>query len=102
MTKATWPLAAFIVQDTRGEPRRIAVSGRDRWALESLMRAGPKGCTPIDHPGPRWSAYVFNLKEAGVAIEKVTEPHKGHFPGHHARYRLACTVAPIRAEGGAE
>ena len=101
MTKSAWPLAAYLVEIEGAQPSRVAVSGRDRWALESLMRAGPKGCTPIDHPGPRWSAYVFNLKEAGVPIEKLTEPHDGQFPGHHARYRLACKVAPIIAEGGA-
>ncbi len=102
MTKSAWPVAAYLVENDGASPRRVDVSGRDRWALESLMRAGPRGCTPIDHPGPRWAAYVLNLKLAGVAIEKVTEPHKGQFPGHHARYRLACTVAPIRVEGGAE
>ena len=78
------------------EPKnaRILVRGRDLWALESLRRAGPKGCTPIDHPGPRWSAYVFNLREAGVEIEKITELHSGDFPGHHARYVLLSTVTP--------
>ncbi len=47
------------------------------------------GCTPIDNPGPRWSAYVFNLKhEQGLLVETVHEAHKGHFPGTHARYIL--------------
>jgi hypothetical protein len=97
MTKQNWGLAAFHVHRTDGTVGRIIVSGRDRWALECLRMAGPKGCTPIDQPGPRWSAYVFNLKEMGVEIEKITEPHKGDFPGHHARYVLQSRVT--RAEG---
>lgn len=97
MAKLNWALAAYDLQKTNGETARVLVRGRDRWALESLRRAGPKGCTPIDHPGPRWSAYVFSLKEMGVEIEKVTEKHNGDFPGHHARYVLRSTVTP--AEG---
>lgn len=94
MAKTTWALNAYQIQKTTGETVQILVKGRDLWALERLRRAGPKGCTPIDHPGPRWSAYVFNLREAGVEIEKVTELHSGDFPGHHARYVLRSTVTP--------
>ena len=94
MAMTKWALTAYQVQKTTGETARIMVRGRDLWALESLQRAGPKGCTPIDHPGPRWSAYVFNLREAGVEIEKITELHSGDFPGHHARYVLRSTVTP--------
>lgn len=94
-TKTTWPLAAYHVQRSDGSARRIAVKGRDRWALDCLRRAGPSGCTPICTPGPRWSAYVFNLKEAGFEIEKITEKHGGAFPGHHARYVLKSRVVPI-------
>src|SRR5665811_1625975 len=32
--------------------------GRDAWALDQLIRAGKRGCTPIDNPAPRWSHYV--------------------------------------------
>ncbi len=35
----------------------FTIQGRDAWALSELIEAGAKGCTPIDHPGPRWSAY---------------------------------------------
>ena len=70
----------------------VFVKGRDEWALRELMRAGDKGCTPIDNPGPRWSAYVFNLRGMGFDIVTYNEPHKGRFPGTHARYVLRSTV----------
>ena len=71
----------------------FTVAGRDAWALLELVKAGPNGCTPIDHPGPRWSGYVHNLRrEHGLAIETRHEAHKGPFPGTHARYVLACAV----------
>jgi hypothetical protein len=72
------------------------VKGRDAWALQELISAGPRGCTPIDHPGPRWSAYVFNLKrDHGLNIETRHEAHKGNFPGTHARYVLLDDVEII-------
>jgi hypothetical protein len=94
--KEQWPARAFTIRDGEADPRIIVVKGRDRWALENLMRAGPRGCTPIDHPGPRWSAYVFKLKKAGVFIETIHESHEGPFPGHHARYVLRSSVTPGR------
>lgn len=73
--------------------RAFTVKGRDAWALLELMNAGPQGCTPIDNPGPRWSAYVFNLKtEHRLTIETRHEPHRGAFPGTHARYELLSAV----------
>lgn len=101
--KQNWALTAYHLHKTTGETLRITVKGRDRWALESLIRAGRKGCTPIDHPGPRWSAYVFNLRGAGVEIETITELHEGDFKGHHARYICRSTVTPfhLAAQGGA-
>lgn len=83
--------------------RRFTVTGRDAWALLELIRAGERGATPIDNPGPRWSAYVFNLKrEHGLAIETVTEPHRGEFPGSHARYILRSAVEIIAGDDGPE
>jgi hypothetical protein len=71
----------------------FVVTGRNAWALLELHRAGPRGCTPIDNPGPRWSAYVFNLKrEFGLDIETAHESHRGQFPGSHARYILRSQV----------
>lgn len=71
-----------------GSGRRLAFNGRDGWALAALIAAGERGCTPIDVPGPRWSAYVHKLRRAGLEIETVTELHGPPFPGHHARYVL--------------
>lgn len=79
------------IEASTGE-HTVIVSGRDAWALQQLVNAGPKGCTPIDNPGPRWSGYVFNLRQIGIDIETVHEPHKGQFPGTHARYILHTPV----------
>lgn len=70
----------------------IYVKGRTRWALERLIAAGPRGCTLIEQPAPRWSAYIHKLRELGVAIETLHETHAGAFPGHHGRYVLRCDV----------
>jgi hypothetical protein len=63
-----------------------------RWALEALIKAGQHGCTPINYPAPRWSAYVHRLRCHGVKIETVREEHDGPFKGTHARYVLRCVV----------
>lgn len=56
------------------------------------MAAGPKGCTPISNPAPRWAAYIHNLRALGVAIDTIAEKHGGPFAGHHAKYVLASNV----------
>ncbi len=67
--------------------------GRTAWALLELIKAGSQGCTPIDNPAPRWSAYVFNLKrQYGVNIETRHEAHRGNFPGTHGRYLLVSQI----------
>lgn len=86
--------------DADAAPMTIAVSGRVLWALERLAEAGPRGCTPITEPAPRWAAYVHTLRDLGVPIETVHEGHGGVFPGTHARYVLRATVTP-ETEGGA-
>ncbi|SPF81136.1 winged helix domain-containing protein [Pseudoprimorskyibacter insulae] len=91
---------AFIVTPKAGAPFRIVVSGRNRWALENLRRAGITGCTPITNPAPRWSHYIHQLRELGVQIETIPEPHGGAYPGTHGRYVLRCAVAP-EWKGGA-
>ncbi|SMC67598.1 hypothetical protein [Primorskyibacter flagellatus] len=90
----------YRVTPSTGDPFRIVVTGRDRWALEELRRVGAKGCTPIDNPAPRWSAYVFNLRALGLDIETVTEPHGGDYAGHHGRYVLRSGVT-LDWKGGA-
>lgn len=82
----------YLITPTAGDPFRIGVSGRNRWALENLRQAGPEGCTPILNPAPRWSYYVHQLRELGVDIETVTERHEGRFPGTHGQYVLRCGV----------
>lgn len=90
-----WPERAYWISMANSQPERVVVKGRDRWALEALMRAGPNGCTPIDHPGPRWSAYVLNLRKAGVQIDTLYEPNGAPFGGTHGRYVLRSSVSPI-------
>ena len=87
-----WGAALFTIRKDNETTFDVVVSGRDRWALEALIKAGTKGCTPIDTPGPRWSGYVHNLRKLGVPIETVTEPHEGPFAGRHARYVLCASV----------
>jgi hypothetical protein len=67
--------------------------GRDAWALLELEKAGKRGCTPITTPGPRWSAYVFNLRGMGLIIETIHESHEGPFSGTHARYVLHSQIS---------
>jgi hypothetical protein len=81
-----------------GEPFTIYAKGREAWALDRLRWAGANGCTPIEQPAPRWSAYVHTLRERGVPIETIYEPHGGEFSGTHGRYVLR---ADVRKGGGA-
>jgi hypothetical protein len=75
------------------DARKLHLQGRVAWALDKLHRAGDRGCTPIDTPGPRWSDYVFKLKRRyGVSIETVHESHGGAFAGTHARYVLRSSI----------
>jgi winged helix domain-containing protein len=75
--------------------------GRDAWALSELIKAGPKGCTPITHPGPRWSAYVHKWRKRGLTIETIHETHGGPFSGHHARYVLRSPVEVLEVRDAA-
>ncbi len=85
--------ATFLVSNPNGSCRRLCLHGRNAWALAALIRAGGNGCTPITHPGPRWSAYVHRLRhDYGLAIQTVHESHSGPFPGNHARYMLLTNV----------
>ena len=98
MKKTTWGKVPFNIHKTNCIKAHATICGRDLWALECLMTAGPIGCTPLNHPSPRWSAYVFDLREMGIEIGTVTEPHGLPFPGAHARCVLKSQV--VRAEGG--
>ena len=83
-----------------GERRRLVkIQGRDAWALSELIKAGARGCTPIDNPAPRWSAYIFDLhNEHGINIQTINEPHGGQFAGTHARYVLIDQVEIVEGQ----
>lgn len=95
MAEAKLHFTATIFDDAG--PRRIAVLGREAWALLNLVEAGSKGCTPIDQPAPRWSHYVWLLRGHGFNVETIHEDHGGPFSGTHARYQLHDDV---KLEGG--
>ena len=97
-TKTKWAATAFKVKSGDAAPSSITVSGRVLWALTELIAAGPRGCTPITNPAPRWSDYVFRLRGEGVNIETIHEPHGGDFAGTHARYVLRSDVTRIHTE----
>lgn len=79
----------------------VKVIGRDAWALQKLLAAGQRGCTPIDQPAPRWSHYIFKLRGMGFIVETIHEPHAGPFPGTHARYVLRSKVSILQELGEA-
>ena len=85
----------YVVTTCSGDPFTIEVSGRAAWALDRLLDAGPRGCTPATDPAPRWSGYVHSLRELGVGIETIREAHGEPFPGHHGRYVLRSTVRRV-------
>ena len=66
--------------------------------MERLITAGETGCTPIKQPAPRWSGYIFELRQLGVEVETLTEKHGGEYPGHHGRYVLRCKVTRERGD----
>ena len=87
----------YAVTPGDGPTFHIHLKSRDLWALERLRTAGAQGCTTIAQPAPRWSAYVFNLRQLGIEVETLHEPHGPPFPGHHARYVLRSCVEPVQA-----
>lgn len=89
----------YIVVPNGGKHFTVTCKGRDEWALLELIQAGEDGVTPVSRPaGPRWSAYIFNLRAMGITIDTLHEQHGGHFPGTHARYVLRATVQPASRE----
>jgi hypothetical protein len=74
--KSKWGDALYTIQTGNDYAFIATVSGRDRWALEELIKAGPKGCTPITNPAPRWAAYVFNLRGLPQATARNCEEQK--------------------------
>jgi hypothetical protein len=71
----------------------FTVTGQVAKALQSLVRAGPRGITA--HEVATWAyrlgAYVFTLRhDHGLIIEMEREPHDG---GWHGRYVLRSPVS---------
>jgi len=97
MTKPIKPRFSATVTTPGAVPFTVTVTGRCAWAMLSLLRAGAKGCTPIDRPAPRWSDYVFRLRKLGVPVETIDENHGGPYSGQHARY---CLKAMVTIGGG--
>lgn len=92
-TKTAFGRTTFYVNSSEGETFPITVQGRNRWALEHLIAAGRRGCTPLDTPGLRWSSYILDLRQMGVEIDTKREHHDGPFEGTHARYVLRSSVS---------
>jgi hypothetical protein len=70
-----------------------SAKGRDAWAFWELIRAGAKGCTALDYPGARLSAYFHSLRtDYALPIETLHEAHDGPFKGVHRRYVLRAMV----------
>jgi hypothetical protein len=74
-------------------------TGRVAWALACLIDAEATGCTPISHPGPRWSGYVHKLRRAGLSVETIDERHGPPYSGVHARYVLRSEVEILALVG---
>ncbi len=82
----------FALHHADGSIQILDLEGREEWALSHLLASGAVGCTPISHPGPRWSDYVFKLRRRGVNITTETEHHDGPYAGTHGRYVLVSKV----------
>ena len=98
LTKVHLLRKACVRFDGRDGPSEYIVKGRDLWALHELEKAGAGGVTSINCPGPRWSAYIYNLRVLGLDIETVRERHGGEYPGTHARYVLHTPVSVIEID----
>ena len=88
-------MSSVVAMKIRFGERTLDFAGRQAWALAALIERGEAGVTPIEHPGPRWSDYVFKLRKTGLVIETVHERHGGPYSGEHARYRLKTEVHVI-------
>lgn len=77
---------------------RKAFAGRKAWALGHLLDAGQSGITTIDHPAPRWSHYIFQLRRDGIHIHTQEERHGGTFAGRHGRFRLVSSLTVLDRE----
>lgn len=88
-------IKALTVRLDGPQGRTVKVNGRVAWTLDKLLNAGERGVTPIEHPAPRWSDYVFKLRKAGFTVETIHEAHGGTYSGEHGRYVLRSPVEVI-------
>lgn len=77
---------------------KMQFDGRAAWALRHLHHAGSTGLTTLQQPAPRWSHYIYLLRQAGLQITTQHEAHGGTYAGHHGRYRLETPVTLIERE----
>lgn len=87
----------FTVTNPNEKPFNLILKGRNAWAMGELIKAAEKGCTSINNPAPRLSAYIHNLRNFGVKIRTITEQHGGEFAGTHGRYVLVAEVGIVLA-----
>ena len=84
--------ASYEVKNGDGTAYVVRLQGRQLWTLHMLIQ-GP--CNPRNHPAPRWSSYVAELRKKGLMILTEWEHHGAPFPGRHGVYRLISHVKPI-------
>ena len=63
--KSNWGATPYTIHLDTGKTRDVTLKRRDLWEIECRIDARERGCTPIDTPGPRWSAYVHSLRALG-------------------------------------
>lgn len=94
MTARPMLMVEFATDDGTKVARTLR--GRDAETLAMLIAVGIRGCTTADFAaGLRVSAYIKNLRDMGLVIEKVNERHSGSCPGYHGRYVLHSGVRII-------
>lgn len=91
MRKRQIPRVKFSAPDL--SPTIQYICGRAAETLLLLARRGPEGVVAFDFPGGpafRLSAYIKQLRDIGLEIVTLREPHDC---GWHGRYVLRSTVS---------
>ena len=75
---------------------RLHRPGRDTWALIELVKAGPKGCTPLELLVPAGVGDVHALRHGhGLAIETIHEAHRRRISRNGCTLRAQHSVLEI-------
>ncbi len=93
MRKRALPIVAFRLDGPDQSIR--SASGREGETLLLLVKHGKAGVTAFAFrggPAFRLSAYIKNLRDMGLEIETLREPHDC---GWHGRYVLHSTVTVL-------